>query len=148
MRRMLLLFLALLLFAPLASAQVYRWVDAKGTVHFSQTPPPLGVKYKVMHMASDSAASAPTSPATPANSATASPAGSDQTAASTPQANAAEFCKQLRQNLSMLNSQQALNVAGPDGKPVALSESQRADQKLKTEAQIKQYCGQRPAGQQ
>ena len=36
--------LALLLLAPLvAAAQVYRWVD-RGTVHYSNGPPPKGVK--------------------------------------------------------------------------------------------------------
>ncbi|HYG54240.1 MAG TPA: DUF4124 domain-containing protein [Burkholderiales bacterium] len=35
----------LLLFLPVvAYAQVYRWVDAKGTVHYSNSPPPQGVK--------------------------------------------------------------------------------------------------------
>jgi hypothetical protein len=34
----------LLLFPVLAHAQVYRWTDAKGTVHYSNSPPPQGVK--------------------------------------------------------------------------------------------------------
>src|ERR1700743_1421670 len=37
--------LALLLVAPLATAQVYKWTDAQGTTHFSQSPPPVGTKY-------------------------------------------------------------------------------------------------------
>lgn len=37
--------LALLLLAPLAaSAQVYRWVDKAGTVHYSSEAPPQGVQ--------------------------------------------------------------------------------------------------------
>jgi hypothetical protein len=36
---------AILLILPLvASAQVYRWVDKAGTVHYSNEPPPRGVK--------------------------------------------------------------------------------------------------------
>ena len=38
------LLLLLILAAAPASAQVYRWVDAKGTVHYSNSPPPAGVK--------------------------------------------------------------------------------------------------------
>jgi hypothetical protein len=38
------LFLALVLSTAAAHAQVYRWVDAKGTVHYSNAPPPPGVK--------------------------------------------------------------------------------------------------------
>ena len=37
---------ALLLLAPLATAQVYKWTDASGTVHYSQEAPPQGTKYK------------------------------------------------------------------------------------------------------
>jgi len=35
--------LVFLLFASPAAGQVYRWVDAKGTTHFSNSPPPPGV---------------------------------------------------------------------------------------------------------
>ena len=38
-----LLVLAALLAAPAAGAEVYRWVDAKGTVHYSNAAPPEGV---------------------------------------------------------------------------------------------------------
>lgn len=38
-------FLLLLGAALPVSAQVYRWVDAKGTVHYSNTAPPAGVKH-------------------------------------------------------------------------------------------------------
>ena len=39
------IFLSVLLFAAApAMAQVYRWVDEKGTVHYSNATPPAGVK--------------------------------------------------------------------------------------------------------
>ena len=39
------LLIALLLAAtPAVAQQIYRWVDAKGTTHYSQDPPPAGVK--------------------------------------------------------------------------------------------------------
>ena len=41
------LFLAILLCATGASAQIYRWVDDKGTVHYSNSSPPNGVKATV-----------------------------------------------------------------------------------------------------
>lgn len=41
------LFLALLA-AGSAGAEVYRWVDAKGTVHYSNSPPPSGTKAAVV----------------------------------------------------------------------------------------------------
>lgn len=39
-----LLLAGLLVIASTASAQVYRWVDEKGTVHYSNATPPPGVK--------------------------------------------------------------------------------------------------------
>ena len=42
------LLLALLVCATPASAQVYRWVDEKGTVHYSNATPPAGVKATVI----------------------------------------------------------------------------------------------------
>jgi Domain of unknown function (DUF4124) len=41
------LLLAFLLCATSASAQIYRWVDEKGTVHYSNSSPPNGVKATV-----------------------------------------------------------------------------------------------------
>src|SRR5256885_2263385 len=41
MRKLLLL---LILSSASALAQVHRWVDDKGTVHYSDSPPPAGVK--------------------------------------------------------------------------------------------------------
>ena len=38
----------MLLAATTASAQVYRWVDEKGTVHYSNAKPPAGVKATVV----------------------------------------------------------------------------------------------------
>jgi len=34
--------------ADRAAAQVYRWVDDKGTVHYSQSAPPAGVKVRLL----------------------------------------------------------------------------------------------------
>ena len=39
-----------LAFASLAQAQVYRWVDAKGTVHYSSEKPPPGVTAKLLNI--------------------------------------------------------------------------------------------------
>ncbi len=41
-------FLLLALAASPATAQVYRWVDEKGTPHYSQSPPPAGTKHTVL----------------------------------------------------------------------------------------------------
>ena len=38
----------MLAFAAMASAQMYRWVDKDGRVHYTATPPPPGVKARTM----------------------------------------------------------------------------------------------------
>ena len=146
MRHSFLLGLALLLVPLVALAQVYKWVDGKGTVHFSQTPPPAGVTYEVIRLSSDTtSATASSAPATEASVAPERSGSMASSLANTP-ANRAALCKQLRQNLALLSGNEALNMAGADGKPVALEGKRRALQKANTEAQIRQYCAS-PAAQ-
>jgi len=51
--------LCLLAFAGLASARVYKWKDAQGTVHYSDTPPPRGQAQLLKTDAQASPASGP-----------------------------------------------------------------------------------------
>ena len=51
----------LLLCAATVDAQVYRWVDAKGTVHYSNSPPPAGVKATKLDIDTQTGAPAPDS---------------------------------------------------------------------------------------
>ena len=47
-----LIVVALLLVAPLAAAQqIYKWTDAKGTVHYSQSAPAEGTRYQQVKLA-------------------------------------------------------------------------------------------------
>ncbi|MCE7893648.1 MAG: DUF4124 domain-containing protein, partial [Sorangiineae bacterium PRO1] len=43
--RRLLLPIVLMLALPAFAGQVYKWTDAKGTVHYSDAPPPQGAHY-------------------------------------------------------------------------------------------------------
>ena len=54
-----LFFLLVLVFATGASAQIYRWVDAGGRVHFSNTAPPQGVHATVVDANAKEGAPAP-----------------------------------------------------------------------------------------
>lgn len=45
--RVLLLF-AFMLASAQAAAQIYRWVDSKGTIHYSNSAPPAGIKSTVV----------------------------------------------------------------------------------------------------
>ena len=138
--------LALLLVTPLASAQVYKWTDAKGVVHYSDVPPPQGVKYKNMHMSltggAAPAAATSASPAAAASSPTdagAAPA-SARTVADNPE-NRARLCAQLRQNYTLLKGSQPLTRDNAKGQKQLVSEKQRTQDMVNTQQQLQQYCG-------
>ncbi len=56
-----LLLLAFCLCSAVAHAQVYRWVDAKGMVHYSDSPPPAGVRATTLDIDTQPGAPAPDS---------------------------------------------------------------------------------------
>jgi hypothetical protein len=136
----LLLVVVLLLLTPLAFAQVYKWTDAGGTVHYSETPPSTGTNYKqiktsgsveplapppAVETAADKAAS--TTPTTPA-----------QPVVDTPE-NRARLCASLKVNLTTLQGGAPV-VMQQEGKAVALDDSQRSAQLTAAQAQYQQYC--------
>jgi hypothetical protein len=63
--------LAAVLLAPLLLGATYKWVDAQGQVHFTDSPPPAGTAYEIVAMPRPPAASPPApsaaepAPATP-----------------------------------------------------------------------------------
>ncbi|WP_234411381.1 MULTISPECIES: DUF4124 domain-containing protein [Rhodanobacter] len=128
---------ALLLLAPLAAAQVYKWTDASGTVHYSEAPPAQGTKFvkvTTTGTAEPLAAPAPSTTASRSESA-AEPA---KPAADTPE-NRSKLCASLKANLA------ALQGGGPvvmqqDGKSVALGGDERKQKTVSTQAQYDQYC--------
>lgn len=131
-----LIVVALLLLAPLASAQVYKWTDASGTVHYSQAPPAQGTKYNEVKTSGTVDAPAPT-PATPP-AAEPSPTATAQPVADTPE-NRSNLCKSLQSNLDALNGSAPV-VMEKGGKSTALDDSQRKQQVAADTAQYNQYC--------
>jgi hypothetical protein len=130
---------ALLLLAPLAAAQVYKWTDASGTVHYSEAPPAQGTKYeKVTTTGTVEPLAAPAPSETPeSKGAAAEPA---KPVADTPE-NRGKMCDTLKANLT------ALQGGGPvvmqqDGKTVALDDAQRKQQTAAAQAQYDQFCQQ------
>ena len=51
--------LAAILLAPLLLGATYKWVDAQGQVHFTDSPPPTGTAYEVVAAPRSSSASPP-----------------------------------------------------------------------------------------
>ncbi|KRB41395.1 hypothetical protein ASD82_09150 [Rhodanobacter sp. Root179] len=130
---------ALLLLAPLATAQVYKWTDASGTVHYSEAPPAQGTKFEKVTTTGTAQplAPPPTSETAGAREAPAQPA---QPVADTPE-NRASLCATLKSNIG------ALQGGGPvvmqqNGKSVALDDAQRKQQVASAQAQYDQFCQQ------
>lgn len=134
------LFVALLLTATVVSAQAYKWTDAKGTVHYSQSAPPQGVKYRQITLTgSAQPLSASTRPAA-ANDAEEAPAETPSSAPlpDTPE-NRAKMCASLQSNIDALKGSGPV-VMEQGGQQRALNAAQRKQQFDCAQAQYQQYC--------
>ncbi len=134
--------LVLLLLAPLASAQVYKWTDASGTVHYSEAPPSQGTRFTrvtttgtVQPLAKPSTPAAETSDRTEGGS---NEGNGAQKVADTP-ANRKTLCASLQSNLTTLQGSGPV-VLQKDGKATALDAAQRKQQISTAQAQYNQYC--------
>ncbi|WP_062534641.1 DUF4124 domain-containing protein [Mizugakiibacter sediminis] len=141
MRR--LLPIALMLALPAFAGQVYKWTDAKGTVHYSDSPPPQGARYSRVRVegagveAPEPPAAGPAQPA--AGGGAASAAASTAHVADTPD-NRAKLCADLRKNIALLESDQPLAM-GADGSKQQSLDAARRSQELATERdQYQRYC--------
>ena len=120
-----------------AAAEIYRWKDAKGVVHFSQTPPKGVANAKKV----ENVFTAPRPAATTTTATTTAPAATATTAsAGTGAENPA--CVRARENLAVLDGQNSVQMdTDGDGKPDrTLDEDGRASQKSLAEAAVKAYC--------
>ncbi len=123
----------------LAQADIYRWVDANGGVHFSESAPQQG-NYQQLN---------PETSPTGADSGVTSAgkflgdkgkrdaaAGKAQQVATQAKAESAEKCAKARERIANLEEKTAhrLMVKGPDGQPARMTDEQ-FDQELKTAQQ-------------
>ena len=141
MRRMLIAVLLLML-APLATAQVYKWTDASGTVHYSEAPPAQGTKFEKVTTTGTVEPLAP-APVSETSGSKEPPAqAAAEPVADTPD-NRAKLCSTLQTNISALRSGGPV-VMQQAGKAVALDEAQRKQQIDSAQAQYNQFCEQAP----
>lgn len=139
--------LVLLLVAPLACAQVYKWTDAHGTTHYSETPPPTGTKYSQVSVNTGTSAPAGSdnSPAASSTSGTStSPSSSDTSqpagnVADTPE-NRAKMCTSLKANIGALQGSGPVVMTGSGGQQQLLNADQRKQQLDASQSQYSQYC--------
>lgn len=129
--------LVLLLLAPTVVAQVYKWTDAHGTVHYSETPPPQGTAFKRITptgIEQPAAAAATPSQAPPA----AKPVASTGELPNTPE-NRAKVCSSLQANLDLLKGKDGV-VLEQEGKSTPLDDTQRSQQIALAEKQYQEFC--------
>lgn len=130
-----------------ATAQVYKWIDSAGVVHYADAPPPRGtpnVQTVRVSSAGDQVqpAAVDTSEAgtQPANAASANPAASSSTAVADAAKIMAQNCATARSNLDLLNSKYPVSTTGPDGKPQKVDDTARQAKIADAQAEIKLYC--------
>jgi glutaredoxin len=116
----LLLLLAALLCAASASAQMYKWTDAKGVIHFSDTPPASSLQKAEVKTYGAGEQPGPALPYELAQAARANPVRLYTTAACRPCDQARSFLQKrgipyAEKSVSSADDQQALKAAGSDG---------------------------------
>lgn len=142
------LLLILLLCLPLAvSAQVYKWTDAHGTTHFSDTAPPHGVKYTRVKTATHRTAAPPadgakgdSADADDNDGNKAASTGAPARTADNP-ANRKKLCHNLDANIKLLQGDQPVITQGDDGKPQVMSASSRSQELTREQQQYEKFCG-------
>lgn len=116
--------------AHAAMAQVYKWTDANGVVHYSEAPPPQSTpKVEKIHLRGDdpahAAASADAGSGDKPKDATRPNASSQNAAVPDTPDNRAKECKIARNNLALLQSSAPVDVVGADGKTQPMEDSSR-----------------------
>lgn len=140
MRR--LLPIVLMLALPAFAGQVYKWTDAKGTVHYSDAPPPQGAHYsrvRVEGAGADTPEQPASGPAQPAATGNAPAAASSAHVADTPD-NRAKLCADLRKNIALLESSQPLAVDADGNKQQTLDTARRSQELATERDQYQRYC--------
>lgn len=126
-----------------ASAQIYKWTDANGQVHFSQNPPKTGAYTDVTPTGPVSGTEMGPKPAGRPRSGASSSSGGAAQANLQARADDAERCAKANERISFLQEKTAhrLFVTGDDGQPARMTDEQ-FDQQLKdAQAAAQKYCG-------
>ncbi|HWU76318.1 MAG TPA: DUF4124 domain-containing protein [Rhodanobacter sp.] len=133
----LLIAVVLLMLAPLATAQVYKWTDASGTVHYSEAPPAKGIRFS--KVTTTGTVEPLTKPPAAAEAGDSSKTSHETMPMADTPANRKSLCSSLEANLATLRGSGPV-VMQKDGKTTALDDTQRKQQLDTTQSQYDQYC--------
>ena len=125
-----------------AAAQVYKWTDANGKVHYSSEKPPE-VEAKTLKLDPGPTAGAPTTGAAPAAAPTTAV---DPNAKPNDDVNKQlaaldeQRCTAAKAVAARYETAPYLQKNGPDGKPTKLSIEDEAAERLKVKADVERLC--------
>jgi hypothetical protein len=121
---------AMLSFGALAGDKVYKWKDANGVTHFTDTPPPKGTQFDDLRLKGGTTVAAAPEEAKPAEADVAAKASGDA---------AKSRCEQARTRLALLEGPTDLTTM-QEGKPVVMSKEARASETSVAKSQVQNYC--------
>jgi hypothetical protein len=121
--------------------QVYKWTDASGVVHFTDTPPPRDTpNVQSVRMVGGGTSTTPTEDATKAAAPVATASATASTPANNQPPDEATLCKQSRANLELLQGKTPVGIAGTDGKASVLDDKARDAQIANAKLAIARFC--------
>lgn len=140
MKRMTWLLLSMLLAGVAVAGQIYKWKDAEGKIHYSDTPPPADAKATPLKMrAEDQPVSAVASPkAPPIVSKSASAAAASAPAA--PSEKDPKLCQQAQARKTFLQSGQLTRSVNEKGEVEFMSDQKRAAELADAQKAIERFC--------
>ncbi|MDR3409841.1 MAG: DUF4124 domain-containing protein [Formivibrio sp.] len=142
MKRLTLLFLAALLAGAAVAGQVYKWKDAEGKMHYSDTPPPVGAKVTPLTIrAGDQPVSSIASPkAPPITSKNASGADASSPAAQAQSEKDPKLCQQAQARKTFLQSGQLTKSVNEKGEVEFMNDQKRASELADAQKAIDRFC--------
>jgi hypothetical protein len=129
--------------ASAAGGTYYRWIDASGTEVNSDRPPPAGIEYETIATSTNQQVEKiPGEETTAAEGkpAQTGDAGPETTPAQPTAIKDPEACAIAQQNLETLNSHARIRMPDEEGNFRYLNEDEKAAERVKAEAAIKQNC--------
>ncbi len=137
--------LALILTAPVQAADIYKWQDSAGRVHYTATPPAHGIPYQRLNKHAEAPPGAEA--ALQKLREQAGLGGNSQSQDTAPPASIqertaqrADACQKATANQTLLENNENVARPGPDGRQVVMSPDERADALRQSQREVEFYC--------
>ena len=122
-----------------AQAQVYKWVDDKGQVHYGEQPPPEA-KTTTIHVPPPGSTPAPAPATPPVEKPKTTAAGDPAKPAYDMPKDKAERCKYEKDQLTVLSGDGPIEFINKKGEKDLLMGDERTASKKQVEQNVKKYC--------